>query len=79
MLAARLFASTPPATPHPRRSEVEAFWNSFSRGLTTAGFSQFQLSFFRRRAGPRHSGEVRSDPQATSCEDANPVIAGGTD
>jgi len=27
------------------------------------GFSQFQRSFFRRRAGPRRSGEVHSEPQ----------------
>jgi hypothetical protein len=31
----RLFAPTPPATPHPRRSEVEAFRNSHRRGLST--------------------------------------------
>ena len=30
-----LFASTPHAPPHPRRSEVEAFQNSRRRGLTT--------------------------------------------
>ena len=32
---------------------------------------QFRLSFFRRRAGPRRSGEVRSEPQATNCGDTN--------
>jgi hypothetical protein len=31
----KLFAPAPPATPHPRRSEVEAFRNSRRRGLTT--------------------------------------------
>jgi hypothetical protein len=31
----KLFAPAPPATPHPRRSEVEAFQNSRRRGLTT--------------------------------------------
>jgi hypothetical protein len=31
----RLFASTPHAPPHPRRSEVEAFRNSRRPGLTT--------------------------------------------
>jgi hypothetical protein len=31
----RLFASAPPAPPHPRRSEVESFRNSRRRGLTT--------------------------------------------
>ena len=29
------FASAPPATPYPRRSEAEAFRNSRRRGLTT--------------------------------------------
>jgi hypothetical protein len=31
----RLFAPAPPATPHPRRSEAEAFRNSRRRGRTT--------------------------------------------
>ena len=48
----RLFALSPSATPHPRRSEAEAFRNSRRRGLTTTGGCQFRLSFFRRQAGP---------------------------
>ena len=31
----KLVAPAPPATPHPRRSEAEAFRNSRRRGLTT--------------------------------------------
>ena len=37
--------------PLPRRSEAEAFWNSFGRDLRSRFLSQFQLSFFRRRVG----------------------------
>lgn len=38
---------------------------------------QFRLSFFRRRAGPRRSGEMRSQPQATSFENTDAAIAEG--
>jgi hypothetical protein len=40
---------------------------------------QFRLSFFRRRAGPRRSGEVRSEPQATGCGDTDVSVTEGTD
>ena len=40
---------------------------------------QFRLSFFRRRAGPRRSGEVRCEPQTTGYGDTDPVIAEGND
>ena len=47
----RLLAPAPPAAPLPRRSEAEAFWNSFNSGRRPQRLSQFQLSFFRRRVG----------------------------
>ncbi len=41
----------PSAAPLPRRSEVEAFWNSFSCDRSIAVIRQLKLSFFRRLAG----------------------------
>ena len=49
----------------PRRSEVEPFWNSFSHGLRPWFFSQFQLSFFRRRVGPVATAQVALSPAHT--------------
>jgi len=46
------FASEPPAAPLPRHSEAEAFWYSRRRGLRPRCVGQYQLSFFRCRAGP---------------------------
>jgi hypothetical protein len=53
-----------PATPHPRRSESEAFRNSRRRGPTTRGGSvspSFLLT--SSSVGPRSSGKVRSEPR----------------
>jgi hypothetical protein len=53
-----------PATPHPRRSESEAFRNSRRRGPTTRGGS-VSSSFLLTSAsvGPRSFGKVRSEPR----------------
>ena len=55
---------TLPATPHPRRSESEAFRNSRRRGPTTRGGS-VSSSFLLTSAsvGPRSFGKVRSEPR----------------
>lgn len=75
----RLFAPAPPASP------ILGALKQKPSGIPIAAVSrpwcggQFRFFFFRRRAGPRHSGEVRSEPQATSRRDADAVIAGGND
>jgi hypothetical protein len=38
---------------------------------------QFRLSFFRRRTGPRRSGEVTSEPKATSCREIDELLSEG--
>src|SRR5687767_12490703 len=44
-------ASAPPAAPLPRRSEAEAFWNSISRGLTTAVLQSVPAFLLRTPGG----------------------------
>ena len=59
-----LFASAPPATPHPRRSEAEAFQNSRRHGLTTTVLWSVP-AFLPASAsvGPRSFGKVHSEPR----------------
>ena len=59
----QLLAWAPPAAPLPRRSEVEAFWNSFSCDHSIA-VPQSVPAFLPSRVsvGPRSSGEVCSEP-----------------
>jgi hypothetical protein len=43
---------------------VETFWNSFSRGLTTAGLQSVPAFLLASASvGPRSSGKVRSEPR----------------
>ena len=72
----RVFAPTPPATPHPRRSEVETFWNSFSRGLVITllqSVPAFPLA--ETSLGPRSSGKVRSEPRQAQESKNVPVVS----
>ncbi len=51
-------APAPPATPHPRRSAVEAFRYSLRRGLSTTVRRSVPVFLLRTSAGPRRSGAI---------------------